>query len=202
MAFVWYNKSMKVYKCKICGKQIGYNSFHYGSKLCRSCSMIELFKDKTKCANYKDGRTLKKYKCKICKKNKIHKNTFIYGSGLCKSCSMKGRIISWNDKIRKTLTIHGLSRFPYPLEFKFIRKSIIERDKYKCQCCGLTQEEHFKKYKRDIEIHHIDYNHTNCEKTNLITTCKKCNINANYNRDYYYALYTYIIENYQNKGEN
>jgi hypothetical protein len=51
-----------------------------------------------------------------------------------------------------------------------------------------------KKYNRDIEVHHIEYDRENCKENNLITLCHKCNIEANFNRDYYYAYYSYLIE--------
>ena len=79
--------------------------------------------------------------------------------------------------------------------YKKWRLQIYQRDNFKCQCCGLTQEEHIKKYGRDIEVHHIDYCYSNCEESNLITLCKKCNNQANKDRDYHYAYYTYIMEN-------
>jgi hypothetical protein len=105
----------------------------------------------------------------------------------CKSCSIKGKN-HWNWR-------NGLSKALYSIKFKYIRKSIKQRDNYKCQNCGLTQKEHYKKYKRDIEIHHIDYDRFKCNENNLITLCKRCNIRANYNRDYWYVFYTYIMEN-------
>ena len=30
---------------------------------------------------------------------------------------------------------------------------------------------------------------------NLISTCGKCNRKANYNRDYWFAYFTYVMEN-------
>jgi hypothetical protein len=84
----------------------------------------------------------------------------------------------------------------YPTEFtSILRKKIRERDNYTCQCCGMSQEQHFKKYNRDLEVHHIDHDRMNCSKDNLITLCKQCNLNANYNVDYWYTYYSYKIEN-------
>jgi len=92
--------------------------------------------------------------------------------------------------------IHGQSKLPYSIEFtSALRKEIRERDNHICQCCGMTQAEHYKKYKRDLEIHHIDHCTFNCAKDNLITTCKQCNLNANKDIDYWFAYYTYIMEN-------
>jgi 5-methylcytosine-specific restriction endonuclease McrA len=92
--------------------------------------------------------------------------------------------------------IHGNGYAPYTKEFtQLLRNEIKERDNHKCQYCGLTQEEHKKKYSNySLEIHHIDYDRYNCDKENLITLCKQCNINANFNIDYYYAFYTYKMD--------
>lgn len=48
--------------------------------------------------------------------------------------------------------------------------------------------------KKGTHVHHIDDNKQNCKKNNLITTCNQCNIKANFNRDYWYAYFTYIVE--------
>ncbi len=108
-----------------------------------------------------------------------------YKSIRCKSC----------DGIFKT--IHGLSYLPYTSDFcKKVRFEILERDNFICQYCSMTKEQHLKLYNRQIEVHHINYNKIDSNHSNLITLCKKCNIRANFNRDYWYAYYTYIIENY------
>lgn len=36
-----------------------------------------------------------------------------------------------------------------------IKKAVRERDGYKCQECGMTQEEHKKKHKSGLEVHRI-----------------------------------------------
>jgi hypothetical protein len=81
---------------------------------------------------------------------------------------------------------HGNGYAPYPLEFnKQLKESIRKRDNYTCQKCG----------KKGIHVHHIDYNKQNCKEDNLITLCMKCNVKANWNVDYWYAYYRYIMEN-------
>lgn len=72
----------------------------------------------------------------------------------------------------------------HPIEFYQIRKSIRERDNYRCAVC--------KKYGN--EVHHIDYNVNNNESINLITLCKKHHMKTNFNRDYWYAYFTYILK--------
>jgi 5-methylcytosine-specific restriction endonuclease McrA len=76
-----------------------------------------------------------------------------------------------------------------------LRDSIRQRDNHKCQCCGMTQEEHLEKYNDKLNVHHIDYNKNNCEESNLITLCYKCHSKSNFNRDYWYSYYIYIMEN-------
>jgi len=78
----------------------------------------------------------------------------------------------------------GISRLPYPFEFdKELRKSIFERDSFRCQLC----EEDF-----DLMPHHIDYDKMNIDEDNLITLCRKCNSRVNTNREYW-------IEYFRNK---
>ena len=80
---------------------------------------------------------------------------------------------------------HGLSRFPYPLEFNEpLKEQIRKRDNYICQVC----------FKKGKPVHHIDYNKFNCREDNLITLCKSCNSKANSNRDYWYVYFTYKME--------
>lgn len=93
---------------------------------------------------------------------------------------------------------NGISKCGYPHYFNNdLKEEIRKRDNFICQCCGLKEENHFRGNKNiNLIIHHIDYNKENCKEYNLITVCSKCNIIANFNRDYWFAYYTYIIENY------
>ena len=76
------------------------------------------------------------------------------------------------------------------------KKKIIERSNMKnfllCQSCNIKQENCY----RELDVHHIDYSKQNCKKDNLISLCSGCNIRVNFNRDYWYAYFTYIMENY------
>lgn len=91
--------------------------------------------------------------------------------------------------------IDGSSYENYPVEFNdSLRESIRKRDNYICQNCGMTEEEHLIILGQVLEVHHIDYDKYNCKETNLITTCKQCNLRANYNRDYWQKYYTNKIK--------
>ena len=81
----------------------------------------------------------------------------------------------------------GLSRMPYPWNFKSISREIIDRDGAKCQnpyCDGNDGR---------LTAHHIDYNKQNCADVNLITLCSACNSKANFKRPYWQSLYAGII---------
>ena len=51
-----------------------------------------------------------------------------------------------------------------------LKELIRKRDNYKCQICGIPQEECFK----NLHVHHIDFNKSNCSPDNLITFCNSC----------------------------
>lgn len=71
----------------------------------------------------------------------------------------------------------GKSFEPYPLDWtRTLKRSIRERDKYMCQLCGELQDD------RAFDVHHIDYNKSNCNPNNLITLCMICHIKTNSNR--------------------
>lgn len=161
--------STKCKKCKDCGKTI-----HHQSTRCQTCS-------NTGKNNPMFGKKRPEHSKKISGKNHP-----FYGK---KRPDIKKRMTGKNNPSY----IHGKAYFKYSRKFnESLKKSIKIRDNYICQNCGMTQEEHYKKYNRDIEIHHIDYDRENCDKNNLITLCKDCNLKANYNRKYW-------VKYFQNK---
>jgi len=117
--------------------------------------------------NYKHGLP----KCKDCGKE------LWKGSVRCASCARKGKLHpNWNG---------GIGQEGYSFHFNFLLKEKIRnRDNRTCQKC----------FELGKYVHHIDYNKQNCKETNLINLCHKCNIKANYNRDYWFAYFTYKIK--------
>lgn len=85
----------------------------------------------------------------------------------------------------------GISNNGYSWKFnESLKESIRRRDNYECQNCGMTEKEHLTQYNEVLHIHHIDYDKENNNKTNLLSLCLRCNIKANYNRDYWTEYFT------------
>ncbi len=189
-------------KCE-CGKLITNNAIR-----CCHCSKEEHWTRKNyqkqfigKLApNYKHGKYIE-HNCMDCGKE----IQALYNR--CKSCS---KIFLWKtnlkyvEKQRQRMTgknnpnyIDGLGKAPYPMIFNNqLKLTIRKRDNFKCQICDIKEINCIKKYKRKLEIHHIDYNKINCDVNNLISLCVSCHMKTNFNRDYWYICCKYILENY------
>lgn len=84
----------------------------------------------------------------------------------------------------------GLSRQPYPIEWReTLKEEIRKRDNYICQKCGCSQLENIHK----LSIHHVDYNKNNLSEVNLISLCKRCNAEVNFNRKYWEEYFTKLL---------
>lgn len=187
-------RTIKAHKCKNCHKQIFYETVFIGSGLCRSCANSGSLHN-----NYKDGRTLKKYHCKICQKH-IGINSGIYGNKQCLSCMAKNRHYSKETKKKLSLLMSGKNHWNWQNGKSFERYSIIwtkelkeqirKRDNRICQLCGKNEKNNGRK----LDVHHMDYNKKNCKENNLISLCHSCHIKTNYNRDYWFAYCTYLME--------
>jgi len=70
----------------------------------------------------------------------------------------------------------GKSFEPYTTDWTItLKRAIRERDNYICQKCSQYGN----------SIHHIDYDKKNCNSNNLITLCRRCNTEVNFNRKYW-----------------
>lgn len=75
---------------------------------------------------------------------------------------------------------NGSSFEPYGIEFNNQLKNYIRwMDNYTCQQCGICQDQ--LNYK--LCIHHIDFNKKNNTIQNLISLCRTCHLQTNYNRE-------------------
>jgi len=205
-----HGKCLQKAYCIDCGKLLCKNATYYGTERCRSCSQKMKWKNKEfrqkitqknsgiNASNYIDGHTLIEKHCEIC--NKI----ISFEATHCKSCRNLGKKLSkeTKDKIRVShigLLVGkengnwqgGIDDNLYPIEFNIILKeSIRDRDEHTCQLCHTKEKDLSEK----LSVHHIDYNKENCKIENLISLCNSCHTITNFNRDYYFAYFKYLME--------
>jgi hypothetical protein len=209
--------------CKICSNKICSATAFYGQGKCKSCATSG--KNNAMFGSHNCGKNSphfgkkcsKKSKLKMSKITKINwkqgKITGMLGKKHSKktclkiSKSRKGKYSGNKNHMFKKRGKNspfwqgGISFLPYTKDFnRELKLKIRTRDNFTCQCCKITEQEHFRNNKRiNLIIHHIDYNKENCKPTNLITICNLCNIKANSNRDYWFAYYTYIITHFKER---
>jgi len=67
----------------------------------------------------------------------------------------------------------GITFQPYSVDWTAtLRRSIRERDHYRCRMCGEPQGE------KALAVHHLDANKQNCNPDNLATLCGRCHRKA------------------------
>lgn len=84
----------------------------------------------------------------------------------------------------------GKSFEPYTTDWtNTLKRSIRERDKYICQICSKQQEEIAH------DVHHIDYDKSNCNPNNLITLCHSCHTKTGFKRDFWLNYFHIVNHN-------
>jgi hypothetical protein len=169
-------------KCSCCGKPISESSVH-GKGRCFECYISNL-SGKNNPA-FIDGRTTAIHTCLICN-NPISYTSWSIGNQTCSNCYQKSK-----DGKNNPNYIHGKGYAPYCSSFAQIRKQIRKRDNYVCKICGIKEIN----LNKNLCVHHIDYNKENNKNNNLILLCSQCHLRTNFNRDYWYAHCTYLMEN-------
>lgn len=132
--------------CKECGKEITDKPNNIFCN--RKCAAI-----------YNNKKRIKKYYCKVCGKiiNKPRNRKNV----ICFSCFQIEK---------KSLSIEKFNNHK-KLSSKTIRKIIIEERGYRCEKCGL---ESWLNKVIPLDIHHIDGNYNNNNRSNIILLCKNC----------------------------
>jgi hypothetical protein len=179
----------EIYYCAYCKiNTIGRDTWLFGSKRCKSCA-----NSKEHNPGWVGGWDILEHFCIACQVNKICYDNWKYGSNLCRLCENRSRNYKGSNNPGWK---GGLSEEGYSFEFTQQLKDLIrKRDDYKCRNCGKLQEQEISDRTKQLAVHHIDYNKGNCHQDNLITLCVLCHMKSNHNRDYWYAYYTYIMEN-------
>lgn len=100
-------------------------------------------------------------------------------AGKCHSKESKLKMSDAQKGEKSRCWLGGISFEPYPPKFnKQLKMLIRERDNFTCQECKQTE----KKLGYDLATHHIDYNKKNCDPDNLISLCKPCHAQTNFDR--------------------
>lgn len=128
-------------------------------------------------------------RCLNCGTNKIKHQA----NGLCENCYPKSEKVKAGQKayvqrnieilkikqreyakeyIKRPEVVAKMRRWNDQVNYGGNREKALERDGYKCQNCGITQEESFKKYGRDLYVEHVRGKSN--ELSNLITACEGC----------------------------
>ena len=99
-----------------------------------------------------------------------------------KECSYKQRSKKSAGPLNPNWT-GGLSRLPYPWNFREVSALVIARDGGACQCpdCAGTDPR--------MTTHHINYDKQDCAPNNLIALCSACNSRANFGRERWQSFY-------------
>lgn len=108
------------------------------------------------------------------------------------SKSLKGKMSGkkhWNWK-------GGTSSEGYSFNFNRELKNLIrKRDNYICKMCKRKEYEiykenkHKKGFRKNLHVHHIDYNKKNLDPSNLISLCVFCHTKTNFNREKWISFF-------------
>lgn len=171
-------RTIKEVFCSDCNKKLST----YTAKRCRKC--YYKFSIGKNNPNFRHGW----FKCPDCGKELKHN---LSKPHRCWKCYQK-----FNKGANHPRWLEGISKFPYAFEFTLeLKEEIRIRDSQKCQKCNKSSNQNQKESRKLLPVHHINYNKQDCRKENLITLCSSCHTKSNTNRDYWFAYYTYLMEN-------
>lgn len=134
-------------------------------------------------------------------KEKIRKNHARYWEGKKRDLETKKKV---SDTVLKLWTnpeyrekhegenhpqwSYGASFLPYTQDWtEDLKDSIRKRDDYQCKICLLSQEEQGRK----LDVHHIDYDKTNCDPSNLVSLCDSCHAKTGFGNRERWKMFFY-----------
>jgi 5-methylcytosine-specific restriction endonuclease McrA len=170
--------------CAICGKAYQVKRVHSSSRYCSLKCVGISQRGRSICENV--AKVTKA--CEICKEPYTVFRSHAHRHRCCsKRCSFHLRSIITKDDANPNWN-GGLSRLPYPWNFKDISRRIIERDNGVCQnthnCSGSDHR---------MTAHHINYDKLDCRDENLICLCSSCNSKANFDRAIWMMFYQLVM---------
>lgn len=92
---------------------------------------------------------------------------------ICKECGVQFYSTYSATQYCRTCTRVKSKMNVYSRTFYKNRLVVLERDDYKCQCCGVGED---GKFNNKLKVHHIDVDTRNNSPSNLITLCNQCHL--------------------------
>lgn len=177
----FYEFKRIILECKNCRKKFKVKRKNKNRFFC-SLKCVGEYRRGVKHFNWMGGRT-KCIDCRVLTSN--------YNSIRCDACYRK-----WNKNSNHYNWQGGISFEPYSIGWnKTFKEQIRYRDGYKCQICGCPEIEN----RKNLSIHHRDYDKKNLQMNNLISLCKSCHMKTNFNREYWLGYFTNQKKNEKRK---
>lgn len=112
----------------------------------------------------------------------------IFGKEKAKEMKQK---LSENNKLEKNANWRGgLSFESYGISFNNKFKRLIrKRDNQVCMLCGIHRE----KLRRELDIHHINYDKKLSTQQNCISLCISCHMKTNFNRKHWIKFFQSLL---------
>ena len=167
-------------KCIVCKKTF----MHYGNRVTCSKKCMGTYLSQQRL-----GENNPAYKPKCCEKCKYCGSEFEFNrSGMHKGTNKQYCSKQCWDAIQKgkNKSLDGPAVFsdPYPAKFKSAKIAVRKRDNKTCCLCNETR--------RDISVHHIDYDKFNSDLDNLICLCRRCHGLTNFNRMFWQTMFNAV----------
>lgn len=131
------------------------------------------------------------FPCEFCEGLHVAQSLFYFDEECkhkfkAKAKEAKDNLEEYNARLlkQKIVQLKNAQVKEYTLEFRSLRKKILERDNNECQLCNMQANDPslytgFGNY-RALSIHHIDGNKNNNDRFNLIVLCGACNVNIEF----------------------
>ena len=178
------------YLCEDCNKKIPIRKDHIKDRQSKYC--VSCYAKRNARVGYEYWRGKKHTKIAIERmskpRNKVWKNPHSIETNKKISITLQNK---WKDPnfrkqqaknlgiLLERIKLEGKCEYDYPPQFnKYLRRLIRERDNFTCKECGYTEDQ----LGYNLSIHHIDYNKKNYDFTNLISLCKSCHAQTNFDR--------------------
>jgi len=171
-------------KRKISNANSGENNWNYGNHWTEEQRKKSSGKNASMYGKHHSEETKKKMSLLM-----IGKNNPNYGKHLLKKTKIKMSASTQGISLNEW---NGFISFkPYTLDFNGLFKKLIrKRDNNSCMICNKPQE----KFKKSLDIHHIDYNKLNSFPQNCISLCKSCHSKTNINRNQWTTFFQSLLK--------